>query len=74
MYLVIQKGICIFGQGSTPEQAVNDMKEWIDSDSPMQKWTVADFTTSWYQANDGDMVLIVDHELAQELFQQYRNY
>ena len=74
MYLVIQKGYYIFGQGSTPEQAVKDMKQWIDSDSPMQEWTVDDFPTSWYQANDGDMVLIVDHELAQELYQQYRNY
>ena len=72
MYLVIQKGYAIFGQGSTPDQAVKDMKQWIDSDSPMQDWTVDDFNTSYYQANDAEMVLIVDLELAEQLLQQYQ--
>jgi hypothetical protein len=58
MFLVIQKGYGLFGRGATAEQAIEDMKQWIDSDNPMQNWTVDDFNTSYHTSNDGDMVLL----------------
>lgn len=59
MYLVIQKNYALFGRGATAEQAVADMKQWIDSDSEMQDWTVDDFNTSYDSANDGEFVLVL---------------
>ena len=59
MYLVIQKGYALFGRGATTEQAVADMKQWIDSDSEMQNWTVDEFNTSYDSANDGEFVLVL---------------
>ena len=81
MYLVIQKGYSIFGQGQTAEQAVADMKQWIDSDSEMQDWTVNDFNTSYHSANDGEFVLVGNqiglslqnnNELIEQLLEQYQ--
>ena len=69
MYLVIQKGYALFGRGATAEQAVADMKQWIDSDSEMQNWTVDDFNTSYDSANDGEFVLV---PATDELLSTYR--
>ena len=73
MFLIIQKGYVIFGEGLTAEQALEDMKQWIDSDSPMQNWTVDDFYTSYHTANDGDMVLLdPTYQDYDEVCNQYR--
>jgi len=69
MYLVIQKGYAIFGQGTTAEKAVADAKQWIDSDSPMQEWTVDDFNTLYDSAYDGEFVLVQSND---DLLQQYQ--
>lgn len=58
MYMIIQKGFCVFGMGETPEQALTDMKQWIDKDAEQQTWTVDDFKTCLDSANDGDFVLV----------------
>ena len=68
MYLVIQKGYALFGKGHTKEEAVEDMREWIDKDSALQDWTASDFESSYHSANDGDMVLV---ELTKELAEDY---
>ena len=69
MYLVIQKGYAIFGQGSTPDQAVKDMKQWIDQDADQQTWETYDFAMTYENANIGDFVLV---EATNELLQQYQ--
>jgi len=69
-HLVIQKGYYIFGHGYSKEQAVEDMKRWVDSDSPLQEATPADMQDSYYTANDGDMVLV---ESTPELLETYNN-
>ncbi len=69
-YLVIQKGYYIFGHGYSKEQAVEDMKRWMDSDSPLQEATPEDMQDSYHQANDGDMVLV---ESTPELLETYNN-
>jgi hypothetical protein len=68
MYLVIQKGYLLVGKGHTKEEAVEDMKEWIDKDSELQDWTVSDFESCYNSANDGQMVLV---ELTKELAEHY---
>ena len=68
MYLVIQKGYALFGKGHTKEEAVEDMREWIEKDSRLQDWTASDFESSYHSANDGDMVLV---ELTKELAEDY---
>ena len=69
MYLVIQKGYAIFGQGSTPDQAVEDMKEWIDKDADQQTWEAYDFIVNYENASVGEFVLV---EATDELLQQYQ--
>ena len=69
-YLVIQKGYVIFGHGYSKEQAVEDMKRWVDSSSPLQEATPEDIQDSYHQANDGDMVLV---ESTPELLETYSN-
>ncbi len=69
-YLVIQKGYVIFGHGYSEEQAVEDMKQWVDSSSPLQEATPEDMQDSYHQANDGDMVLV---ESTPELLKTYNN-
>ena len=68
MYLVIQKGYALFGKGHTKEEAVEDMKEWIDKDSELQHWTASDLESFYHSANDGQMVLV---ELTKELAEDY---
>lgn len=68
MYLVIQKGYAIFGHGLTPEQAVNDMRKWIDSDSVQYYWNSSDFPTGYENANIGEFVLV---QATDELWQNY---
>jgi len=69
MYLVIQKGYAIFGQGSTPNQAVEDMKQWIDQDADQQTWGAYDFAVTYENASVGEFVLV---EATDELLQQYQ--
>ena len=69
MYLVIQKGYAIFGQGSTPDQAVEDMKQWIDQDADQQTWEAYDFAVTYENASVGEFVLV---EATGELLQQYQ--
>ena len=57
MYVVIQKGVCIFGTGKTKEEAVADAKEWLDRDAPEQDWDVEDFP-SYCESDHGDLVLV----------------
>ena len=68
MYLVIQKGCAIFGKGHTKEEAVEDMKQWIDKYSHLQDWTASDFESSYNSAYYGQMVLV---ELTKELAEDY---
>ncbi len=68
-YLVIQKGHAIFGRGYTAWGAVRDMKQWIDSDSPMQDWTVNDFKRTYESANIGDFVLVLSNEFLLHIYQ-----
>tara|TARA_R110001632_G_scaffold176640_4_gene296361 strand:- start:218 stop:427 length:210 start_codon:yes stop_codon:yes gene_type:complete len=68
MYLVIQKGYAIFGQGRTAWGAVNDMKQWIDSDNPMQGYTVKDFNRNYESAVIGEFVLVLSNEFLQHLY------
>ena len=35
IYLIIQKGYEIFGQGTTKEEAVESAREWIDKDKTL---------------------------------------
>jgi hypothetical protein len=56
-WYVIQWGYAIFGQGSTPEEAVIDAKQWIDKDDPKQSWAVTDFQTNLHTAAIGEFVL-----------------
>ena len=69
-HLVIQKGYCIFGYGYSESEALEDMKQWIDEDSPLQEATVGDICYSYHQANEGDMVLV---ESTPELLETYSN-
>ena len=68
IYVVIQKGHAIFGTGQTKQEAVEDMKEWINKDSDLQDSTPDDFDTSYNSAHDGQMVLV---ELTEELADDY---
>ena len=56
-WYVIQWGYAIFGQGTTPEEAVSDAKLWIDKDDPIQSWAVTDFQTNLHTAAIGEFVL-----------------
>jgi hypothetical protein len=58
MYLVIQKGYALFGQGQTKEAAVKDANEWLEKKSSGDEWTADDFGSSYHQANDGELVLV----------------
>tara|TARA_Y100001963_G_scaffold151854_1_gene235499 strand:+ start:506 stop:775 length:270 start_codon:yes stop_codon:yes gene_type:complete len=58
MYVVIQKGFVIFGTGKTQEEAVDDMKQWIDKDNPCQNWTVEDFPKDVSRVNIGELFLV----------------
>ena len=68
MYLVIQKGYVLFGTGHTKEEALEDMREWINKDSELQDWTPTDFESCYNSANDGQMVLV---EATKELVEDY---
>ena len=68
MYIVIQKGYAIFGQGHTAAAAVLDMKQWIDADSHMQDWTVSDFNRNYESASIGEFVLVLSNEYLQHLY------
>ena len=58
MYLIIRKGCVIFGSGATKEEAVEDLKEWIDSDDEKQNWSASDFETCYSSASIGEFVLL----------------
>lgn len=58
MYLVIQKGYALFGQGQTKEDAVKDANEWLEKKSSGDEWTEQDFNSSYHQANEGELVLV----------------
>jgi hypothetical protein len=68
MYLIIQKGYALFGSGHTKEEALEDMREWINKDSELQHWTASDFETCYNSANDAQMVLV---EATKELAEHY---
>lgn len=59
-YFVIQKGYCIFGIGTTPKEAWEDAKEWIDN--PEREKLSVEELPSYYEAQDGDMCIVTEEE------------
>ena len=59
-FAFIQSGYCIFGVGYTPEQAIEDARQWIESPDGVQGGRsldeVADLVSD--QPNDGDFTIL----------------
>jgi hypothetical protein len=69
LYLVIQKGFCIFGQGNTPEAAVECMKKWVGIGHQMQTWTVDTFKKNYDMTTIGEFCLV---QATDEILEQYQ--
>jgi len=53
-YVVIQKGICIFGAGITKEEALEQVCEWTDIEAPSD----IEYSESYNSADEDSFVLI----------------
>ena len=62
-YVLIQKGLCIFGTGRTKEETLEEVCEWTDTESPSD----LDYTESYDSADEDTFVLI---ECTQRLYKR----
>lgn len=69
MFLIIQKGHALFGQGETKEQAIKDANEWLPENASGE-WTEEDFNPSYHQANEGDLCIVQLDNETQSYLQQ----